>query len=128
VEASVQIKPSYGLQDTEIEQMLRDSFTHAKEDVDARNLREQQVEAGRVIEALTAALQEDGKQLLSDDEYAQLNSGIESLTEIAKGTDYGAIKKAMDQLNTASADFAARRMDASIRAAMAGHTVDEFSK
>lgn len=127
VESSVQVKPSYGLEDKEIEQMLKDSMLHVKEDVEARNLREQQVAASQVIAALEAALLADGDTLLSVEERDALRSGLTTVQEVARDNDPLAIKKAIDELNDASTEFAARRMDASIKSAMAGHNVDEFT-
>ncbi|MCF6363073.1 MAG: Fe-S protein assembly chaperone HscA [Gammaproteobacteria bacterium] len=126
VESSVQVKPSYGLSDSEIEQMLRDSMAHAEEDVAARNLREMQVEAGRAIEAVESALVTDAK-LLSAGERARLDAALEDLRVQAEGSDHVHIKQAIETLNAASDDFAARRMDAGIHAAMAGHKLEEFS-
>ena len=128
VASSIQVKPSYGLEDREIEQMLRDSMTHAEQDVAARNLREQQVEARRVIEALQSALAEDGGKLLSQEERAYLEQGMAQLQLLMQGTDHLAIKQAMDKLNHDSMDYAARRMNQSIHQAMAGHSVDEFDQ
>ncbi|MCF6210334.1 MAG: Fe-S protein assembly chaperone HscA [Gammaproteobacteria bacterium] len=126
VESSVQVKPSYGLSDSEIEQMLRDSMAHAEEDVAARNLREMQVEAGRAIEAVESALVTDAN-LLSAGERARLDAALEDLRVQAEGSDHVHIKQAIETLNAASDDFAARRMDAGIHAAMAGHKLEEFS-
>ncbi len=126
VESSVQVKPSYGLSDREIEQMLRDSMAHAEEDVAARNLRETQVEARRAIEAVESALATDAG-LLSVDERMRLDAALEDLRAKAEGGDYLKIKQAIEALNAASDDFAARRMDAGIQAAMAGHKLEEFS-
>jgi len=126
VESSVQVKPSYGLSDREIEQMLRDSMAHAAEDVAARNLREMQVEAKRAIEALESALATDA-DLLSADERTRLDIALEDLRAKAGGRDHAHIKRAIEALNAASDDFAARRMDAGIHAAMAGHKLEEFS-
>ncbi len=126
VEASIEVKPSYGLDDAAISQMLTDSYTYAKEDVLARSLREQQVEAERVIEAMVAALAEDGESLLSAEEVAVLETGVESLREAHNQTDPRTIEREIDRLNRASEEFASRRMDSSIKAAMAGHDIDEF--
>ena len=126
VESSVQVKPSYGLSDSEIEQMLRDSMAHAEEDVAARSLREMQVEAKRAIEAVESALAADA-ELLSEEERARIDAALEDLRAKAEGDDHLQIKQAIEALNAASDDFAARRMDASIQAAMAGHKVEEFS-
>ncbi len=126
VEASIEVKPSYGLDDAAISQMLTDSYTYAKEDILARSLREQQVEAERVIEAMVAALAEDGESLLSAEEMAALEAGVESLRVAHNQTDPRAIEREIDKLNRASEEFASRRMDSSIKAAMAGHDIDEF--
>ncbi len=128
VQSNVQIKPSYGLEESEIESMLRDSLNNVQEDVEARKLREQQVEAERVIEALEAALVEDGDALLSAQERESLYSGVEKLKHSAKNDDHLTIKRIISRLNEESTDFAARRMDASIHKAMSGHKVDDFSE
>lgn len=125
VQSSIQIKPSYGLTDSEIEAMLRDSMAHAKEDVEARNLREQQVEADRVIEALDAALAQDSS-LLSLAEADEIQAARARLLRARDGSDHRAIKQAIDQLNQVSTAFAARRMDQSIKQALAGQRVDEL--
>ena len=125
VESGIQIKPSYGLTDTEIETMLRDSIAYAKEDVDARNLREQQVEADRVIEALQAALAVDSK-LLNDAERSRISEAMRALTLARDGDDHRAIKAAIEHLNEVTTEFAARRMDSTIKQALAGHRVDEI--
>lgn len=125
VEASIQIKPSYGLTDTEIEKMLKDSIAHAQDDVETRNVREQQVEADRVMDALQVALQEDG-DLLAEPEVKTIEQALLELHKVRDGNDHRAIKKAIDHLNTATTDFAARRMNKSIQQALAGHQVDEF--
>lgn len=128
VESSIQVKPSYGLSDSEIETMLRDSMSHAEADVAARNLREQQVEAERVVLALQAALKADGERLLSAEEIQQLETKLQTLQQTMQGNNHHAIKRAIEDLNQASTDFAARRMNDSIRSAMAGHKVDEFGQ
>jgi len=124
VESSIQVKPSYGLSDEEITRMLRESMTHARDDMDARNLREQQVEADRVLEALEAALAADGEHLLSAEERAALEQGMAELRELKQGSDEKAIKSAIEKLNADSGEFAARRMDAGIRQALAGKSLD----
>jgi molecular chaperone HscA len=114
------------LSDTEIETMLRDAMQHAQEDIDARNLHEQLVEAQRVIDALQQALQQDGEKYLSDDERLQLQHGVQRLRDAMSQADHRKIKQAIDALNQQSTEFAARRMNASIQKAMAGHKVDDF--
>ncbi len=126
VESSIQVKPSYGLSDTEISTMLRDSMAHARDDMDARNLREQQVEADRVLEALEAALAADGERLLSAEERAALEQGMAVLRELKLGSDEKAIKRAIEKLNDDSGEFAARRMDDGIRKALSGRQLDSL--
>ena len=128
VESNVQVKPSYGLSDTEIETMIRDAMQHAQQDIAARSLNEQRVEAQRVIDALTQALKEDGHAHLSPAEFDQLQQGIQQLHEIMQQNDHVRIKQAVDALNQQSLEFAARRMNASIQKAMAGHKIDEFGE
>ncbi len=126
VEAGIEVKPSYGLDDDTITRMLKDSYARAQEDMEARALREQQVEAERVIEALVAALNTDGKQLLNDEEYAALEAGVEDLRRVHNdGTDRE-IAAEIERVGKLSEDFAARRMDASINQALAGHSLDEL--
>ncbi len=125
VEASVLVKPSYGLSDEEIAGMLKAGFEHAGEDMALRALREQQVEADRVIEATEQALDKDGA-LLSAAEQAAIRDSIEALRQLRAGSDGRAIKAGLDALARATDDFAARRMDNSIRGALAGHKVDEL--
>ena len=125
IESGIEVKPSYGLSDSEIEKMLVDSTEHAEEDVAARMLHEQQVEAKRVIEALAAALDDDG-DMLSDDERQVIDNAAKELVEVSIGKDDRAIKHAMEVLDKVAEVFVSRRMDANIRKAMAGHNVDEF--
>jgi molecular chaperone HscA len=125
VEASVSVKPSYGLSDEEIAGMLRDGFDHASGDMEARSLREQQVEAQRVIEATEAALRADA-HLLSAAERAEIESAVVSLRQLLEtGSSSREVKAGIDALNRATTEFAARRMDQSIRRALAGQKVDE---
>ncbi|VAX11215.1 Chaperone protein HscA [hydrothermal vent metagenome] len=125
VESAIEVKPSYGLTDTEIETMLRDSMEYASDDVAARKLREQQVEAERVLEALTAALAQDGG-LLQQDERALIDAAANQLQRVRDKDDAAAIKQAMGELDKASDEFVARRMNGSIKKALSGHKVDEF--
>lgn len=128
VESSIQVKPSYGLSDGEIETMLKDSFSHAKDDMEARKLKEEQVEASRVIEAIQSALQEDGKKLLSEQEHNTIRQAIDELIEVAKGDSQRAIKQKIEEVDKVTAEFAQRRMDASINIALTGHSVDEITE
>ncbi|GEA49215.1 chaperone protein HscA [Vibrio inusitatus NBRC 102082] len=126
VQAEIQVKPSYGLSDNEVANMLKDSMTFAKEDMQARALAEQCVEADRVIEGLIAALQADGDELLSEQERAALLEVIEDLIALRNGDDADAIEDGIKQTDKASQDFASRRMDKSIRQALSGQSVDDI--
>jgi len=126
VKSGIEIKPSYGLSDHEIETMLRDSMAHATDDRDARRLREEQVEADRVLEALHSALAADGDRLLAADERAAIDAAAATLAARRNGSDYRAIRQAIETVEQASSAYVERRMNNSIRAAMAGHSVDEF--
>jgi molecular chaperone HscA len=126
VQAEIQVKPSYGLSDDEVANMLRDSMTYAKEDMQARALAEQRVEADRVIEGLIAAMQADGDELLSDQEKQDLLKVIEALIELRNGEDADAIEQGIKDTDKASQDFASRRMDKSIRAALSGQSVNDI--
>lgn len=126
VQAEIQVKPSYGLSDDEVANMLRDSMTYAKEDMQARALAEQRVEADRVIEGLIAAMQADGDELLSDQEKQDLVKVIEALIEVRNGEDADAIEQGIKDTDKASQDFASRRMDKSIRAALSGQSVNDI--
>ncbi len=124
VEASIQVKPSYGLSDDEIANMIKDSMANAQSDIGARKLAEQQVEASRVLESLQGALAEDAA-LLSEQESTAIAQAMAALQQQMQGTDPHAIEAAIKALDAQTQDFAARRMDASIRRALAGHSVDE---
>ncbi|ANQ16236.1 Fe-S protein assembly chaperone HscA [Vibrio natriegens] len=126
VQSEIQVKPSYGLSDTEVANMLRDSMSHAKEDMQARALAEQRVEADRVIEGLIAAMQADGDELLSEQEKQDLIKAIEALIELRNGDSADAIEQGIKDTDKASQDFASRRMDKSIRAALSGQSVDDI--
>lgn len=126
VKASIEVKPSYGLSDDEIASMLQDSMANAHEDLVARRLREQQVEAERVLEAIDSALKQDGSELLSSDEQALIGAAREQLALVRQSHEPQLIETAIKQLEQTAAFYVERRMNHSIRAAMAGHTVDEF--
>lgn len=125
VEASVLVKPSYGLTDDEIAGMLQSGTEHAGDDMMARALREQQVEAMRAIEVTERALEQD-EALLSAAERAVIDQAMLRLRELCGGTDHRAIKTGLDALSRATDTFAARRMDQSVRKALAGHKIDEI--
>jgi molecular chaperone HscA len=126
VRSSIEVKPSYGLSDREIESMLMESMQFAHDDKDARRLREQQVEADRVLEALQSALAEDGDELLEAGERSAIEAAARTLAEKRHGSDADAIRRAIEAVEQTSSDYVERRMNASIRKAMAGHRVDEF--
>ena len=126
VQARIEIKPSYGLTDTEIETMLRDSMAHAQEDLEARRLREEQVEAERVIEALDAALAKDGDRLLDAAERKAIDQARQQLVDARQQSDHQAIRRAIEAVEKASETFVARRMDSSVKSLMSGHRVEEF--
>ncbi|AJC21867.1 Fe-S protein assembly chaperone HscA [Pandoraea pulmonicola] len=127
VAASIEVKPSYGLADDDISRMLQDSFGSAEKDMRARALREQQVEAERLLVAIDSALQADA-ELLDADERARIDALLADLREKAAGDDQAAIKAATETLSHATDAFAARRMDKSIRAALAGRRVADIDK
>ncbi len=124
--ASIEVKPSYGLTDGEIEQMLRESMDHAHEDMELRRLREQQVEADRVIEALQAALAADGEQFLEPGEGARIEAAVQALRTAREGSDPAVIKQAVEGVEKACAGYVERRMNRSIQKAMSGHKLEEF--
>ncbi|WP_299581727.1 Fe-S protein assembly chaperone HscA [uncultured Microbulbifer sp.] len=128
VSADITVKPSYGLEDKDIARMLQESYTHAKEDIALRALREAQVEAERTLESLLIALRENGAQLLEERELSELEHAMEALRLAHNGGDAEEIRLRMESLNKLSEPFAARRMDASIKRAMRGHSLDEFDK
>ncbi|OUS24869.1 Fe-S protein assembly chaperone HscA [Gammaproteobacteria bacterium 45_16_T64] len=128
VETNVEVKPSYGLSDNEVTRMLKDSFDFAEGDKDARALAEERVEADRQLEALRQALAENGEELLSADERKQLHQLMEALAISKQGEDSVAIRKAIDELNSTSEVFAARRMDKSINQALSGQSIDNLGE
>lgn len=124
VEAAIQVKPSYGLTDNEIATMIKDSMSFAEQDVKARMLAEQKVEAARVLESLNGALATDAA-LLSAAERTVIDKAIAQLSAVANGDDTDAIEQAIKNLDKQTQEFAARRMDQSVRTALKGHSVDE---
>ncbi|MEW5892751.1 MAG: Fe-S protein assembly chaperone HscA [Pseudomonadota bacterium] len=126
VEAHIEVKPSYGLTDDEVARMLRDSYEHARSDVEARQLAELKVDGQRLVEATEAALAEDGEALLDARERAAIDALLQAMREALQGDDAKAIKRALEALNQGTGDFAARRMDASVRRALTGHKLEEL--
>jgi molecular chaperone HscA len=125
VEASIVVKPSYGLSDAEIAGMIKDSFAHAADDKDARSLREMQVEAERMLESVESALAVDS-DLLSSAELQDIRAALAELGQLNQGSDEHAIKVQLERVAHLTEAFAARRMNASIKQALAGHNVNEF--
>ena len=124
VEASIQVKPSYGLSDGEIATMIQDSMSFAEQDVKARMLAEQKVEAARVLESLEGALVADAA-LLSAAERQVIDEAAAALRAAAAGDEADAIEQAIKNVDKQTQEFAARRMDQSVRRALKGHSVDE---
>ena len=128
VESSIQVKPSYGLTDGEIARMLRDSIQHAGGDMQARALREQQVDAQRLLEAVQSALDADGEVLLDAQERIAIDLAMDDLRSLAAGSDTAAIEMQSKRLSQITDAFAARRMDATVRAALSGRRLNEIEE
>ena len=126
VESHIEVKPSYGLNENDITSMLQDSFHYAKDDMQARALREQQVEADRMIEDLSAALAKDGRALLDEAEYNCLEVAVKELQAVRdSSTEHRVLLRQIESVGKVSEEFAARRMDASIKHALAGQSLDD---
>ena len=129
VESRIEVKPSYGLAEDEITQMLQDSFSYARDDMQARALREQQVEADRMVEDLLAALVKDGAELLDEDEIQCLQLAIKELKQVRESTaEHRVLARQIEAVGKMSESFAARRMDASIKSALRGQSLDEIER
>ncbi|PVZ40828.1 Fe-S protein assembly chaperone HscA [Pseudomonas sp. CC120222-01a] len=128
VEASIQVKPSYGLTDGEIARMLKDSFEHAGSDKQARQLREHQVDGERLLEAVQGALDADGDRLLSEDERVAIEYQMQELRDLLSGTDGAAIEQQTKRLSQVTDAFAARRLDSTVKAALAGRNLNEIEE
>ncbi len=128
VESSIQVKPSYGLTDGEIARMLKDSFAHAGNDKQARQLREHQVDAERLLEAVQGALQADGERLLDADERLAIEHQMQELRDLLTGTDGAAIEQQTKRLSQVTDAFAARRLDSTVKAALAGRNLNEIEE
>ncbi len=126
VEASITVKPSYGLGDDDIARMLQDSYNSADIDMKLRALREEQVEAERILLATQSALEADAA-LLSEQERSDVEASMEKVRECLQGEDHVAIKAAVEALARGTEEFAARRMDRSVRAALAGKKLDQIA-
>ncbi len=128
IEAHIEVKPSYGLNDEDVTRMLKESYTHARDDMQVRALREQQVDADRMYEDLAAALKEDGRKLLNDNEFHCLEVALKDLDEVRHSENHREIARHIEMVAKTSEEFAARRMNASIQRALAGHSLDEVEK
>jgi len=130
VEAHIEVKPSYGLADDQVAGMLQDAYGRADEDMKLRMLREAQVDARRLLDATVAALHEDGDRLLRPAERLHIEAVMHTLADILEtgGQDsLKALKAAAEKLNQETTEFAARRMNASVQRALAGHKLDELA-
>ncbi|GFM65834.1 Fe-S protein assembly chaperone HscA [Pseudomonas lijiangensis] len=128
IESSIQVKPSYGLTDGEIARMLKDSFEYAGDDKVARVLREQQVDAQRLVEAVEAALEADGDRLLDAEERMVIDLQLKELRELMQGTDGPAIEQQTRRLSQVTDAFAARRMNSTVKAALAGRNLNDIEE
>ena len=128
VEASIQVKPSYGLTDGEIARMLEDSFRKAGEDKQARALREQLVDAQRLLEAVEAALAADGERLLSAEEREAIEEQMNALRALLDSQDGVAIERQSKRLSQITDAFAARRLDSTVKAALAGRRLNDIEE
>ncbi len=125
VEAAIQVKPSYGLTDKEIATMIQDSINYAQQDKQTRMLAEQKVEAARVLESLQNALDKDA-DLLNEHQLNQILNAKHRLQAVSESDDIYEIEKQIKIVDNVTQDFAAKRMDRSIRQALTGHKVDDI--
>jgi molecular chaperone HscA len=125
VAADIVVKPSYGLTDSEIETMLRESIDYAHDDMSARMLKEQQVEAQRTIEAIDAALASDGDSLLSEAEIKAIQKARDNLQKDIQNSCTDRLKQSIKAMEKVSETYVARRMNASVKQALAGKQIDE---
>jgi molecular chaperone HscA len=121
-EAKIEVKPSYGLTDEEVERMLLDSFAHAEEDVQIRLLTEQQVEADRIAAAARTAMA-DSPELLTPEDRTAIDAALTVLATARSGKDHHAIRAAVEGLDRASKEFAARRMNVAFDRGLRGKDV-----
>jgi molecular chaperone HscA len=126
IAAKIEVKPSFGLKDDQIAEMIKSSMAHGKDDITARMFKEQQVEADRVIEAITSALKKDGDKLLTTDEQGGIIKAIEQLIVARNGDNRDGIEASIKAVDQATQEFANRRMDKSIHAALSGKSVNEL--
>ena len=125
IEAAIEIKPSYGLSDAEITRMLQDSTQHAKDDMQARALREQETEANQLLDAVQLALIHDG-ELLNSDQRTHIEAQMNALRDALQSSNHMVIRRAIVALNEATVSFAQMRMDKSVKRALAGKNISEL--
>jgi molecular chaperone HscA len=125
VQAAIAVKPSYGLSDAQITQMLKESLDHARDDVQLRMLKEQQVDGERMLEAVGNALREDA-DLVSAEEEGAVRAELDALRKTLSCTDHRTIKSAIERVNRATEAFAGRRMDRAVKRALAGKKVESL--
>jgi len=125
IEARIEVKPSYGLGDDEVARMLRDGFDHVQDDIAARALAEQKVDATRLIDATQTALAADS-DLLDGAERAAVDTAVRALVEVVEGNDTAALRAAVEALGRATDEFAARRMNRGIQRALAGRSIESL--
>ena len=126
--ATITVKPSFGLSDEQVADMLKASYTYAAEDKEARQLAEERVSARQLIEGLEAALAADGEELLNAEEREALDGGMRELAAAIEGSNLAALRSQTEQLGRASEAFAARRMDRTIRTALTGVEVQSLEE
>ena len=127
MQAMVEVKPTYGLSDDDITEIIRASVEYAKEDVEARNYKEKQVDAERVLDALNASLEKDGERLLNDDEMDTIITAKDNLKmHLDTGSDYNTLEQAVKDLESCSEFYVERRMNEGIRSVLQGHNVNEI--
>jgi molecular chaperone HscA len=120
----VDVKPSYGLSDEQVERMLLDSFAHAEEDIRTRQLSEQRIEAERILNAARAAISAS-PELLTEDDRRQVDAAMRRLEDAKAGSDHLAIRAAIEGLDLASKDFAARRMNRALDEGLRGRSIGD---
>ncbi len=126
--SNIEVKPSYGLSDNEIEGMIKDSMDNAQADMEARRLREQKVEADRTLEALDSAMKSDADTMLNDDEIKILLEARENLQNIKDNSEDSAeVKSAIKNMEKVAEFYVARRMDDNVKTAMQGQSVSDFA-
>jgi molecular chaperone HscA len=124
IEQHVEVTPSYGLTDAEVEQMLLDALDHGEEDMQNRQLAERKVEGERIVQATLGALERDG-DLLDGDERAAVQTALDELRQALAAAKSARIQACIDELDAATKDWAGRRMDRAIGKAIAGKVIDE---